>query len=97
MNKVFKGVTPCDLLRADVSEESIASIFRVRIFERLLLTIFYISPILLTLMTKAIFTSETSVLKRATEHHTPEDDILPSQISVCYSNRISEIEQRPLN
>jgi hypothetical protein len=36
------------------------------------------SPILITLMTEAIHSSETSVLTRATQQRTPEDGILHS-------------------
>jgi hypothetical protein len=36
------------------------------------------SPILFTLMMEAIHSSEMSVLKTATRHHNPEDDILQS-------------------
>jgi hypothetical protein len=83
-------------VRSDVSEERIVFIIRViRIGELqatltvtsqrdlLLVTanVVHSSPILVTLMEKAIGSSETSVLTRATQLNSTEDDIL--QYSLC--------------
>jgi hypothetical protein len=55
------------LIRTDVSEERSASFIRVtRIGD----------PILVTLMKEALYSSETSVLTRATRRKFPEDVIL---------------------
>jgi hypothetical protein len=40
------------------------------------------SPILVTLMTEAKFSSKTSVFKRATRRHIPEDDILLTKTNI---------------
>jgi hypothetical protein len=54
------------LVRTDVLEERIASI----------VTVTKISALLVTLMAKAVCSSVTSVLTRATLRHIPEDGIL---------------------
>jgi DNA polymerase III psi subunit len=65
-NAVFWDVTPWVLVRTDVLEEYIASIIRSLL--RLLVTanVVPISPILVTLMTDMIHSSEASVLTRVT-------------------------------
>jgi hypothetical protein len=70
-----------NLVRADVSEERIASTIRVtnlRSLLRLLVTANVVpsSPILVNLMMWAIRFYETLVLTRATRRNTPEDGIL---------------------
>jgi hypothetical protein len=74
------------LVRTDVSKELIASINRVAIIGELgtlavtsnRSNVVPTSPILVTPMMKAIRSSETSVLTRATRHKIPEDGILHS-------------------
>jgi hypothetical protein len=73
------------LVRADVSEELITSMIRVtrngalRTVLRLLLVVtaeIAISPILVTLMMEAIFSSEMSVLAKTRRRNIPEDGIV---------------------
>jgi hypothetical protein len=64
-----------DILLTDVSEERIASIFRVYSY---LLMLVHRSWISYTLKMEVIRSSETSVNKISTRRHIPEDDILHS-------------------
>jgi hypothetical protein len=67
-----------DLVRTDVSEDNIST-------QRASVVSYYCvvpsSPILITLMMKAIRSSETSAITRATQHHIPEDGILRNHSS----------------
>jgi hypothetical protein len=95
-NAVFWDVTPCGSCKNDVSEERIASIFRVinidemgtmlavtsnrSTLRRLLVkaNVVPTSPIAVTLIMKALRSSETSVLTRATCLNIPQDVVLHS-------------------
>jgi hypothetical protein len=73
------------VVRTDVSKEHIASVIRVTIGRvlRLLATANVIPSLLIpvTLMMKAILSSETSILTRTTRRNIPEDCILPSHFT----------------
>jgi hypothetical protein len=72
-----------DLIRTDVSEDRIVFIIRVTRIGRVLLLLVTAnavssSPILVTLLVKAIRSLETSIHTRATKRNIPEEDILHS-------------------
>jgi hypothetical protein len=76
-------------VRADVSEERIASIIRLvsvvlRSMLQLLVTIYVVSSslILSAPMMEVIRSSETSILMTATERHIPEDGVFEVQLFV---------------
>jgi hypothetical protein len=84
------------LVRTDVSEKLSASI-RVTL-RRLLVTASVVpsSPILVTLMKKALSFSENSVLARATRRNIPEDAILHrhrSEILKSYIGQVLELHE----
>jgi hypothetical protein len=68
-----------NILLTDVSEERIASIFRVDT-NRHLLTLVHRSRISYTLKMEAMRSSETSVNKISTRRHIPKDGILHESV-----------------
>jgi hypothetical protein len=66
-----------DLVRTNVSEDSIAQLIFLRRVLHLLVTADVVpsSPILFTFLMEATRSSETSVLTRAKGHYIPEDGI----------------------
>jgi hypothetical protein len=82
-NAVFGMLRPVDNVRIDVSEERSTSIIQVtrigelRSVRRLLVAADVpSSPILVTLMTEALCSSDESFLTRATRHNIPEGGII---------------------
>jgi hypothetical protein len=77
-NGAFWDVTPCDPCKTDVSEELSASFVFLRSVRQLLVRAKVVpsSPILFNLMKKALSSSETSVLIRATWRNIPKDVML---------------------
>jgi hypothetical protein len=92
-NAVFWDVATCRSCKTDVSVQSIVSIIRVKITSGIettlavyfscYLTVNFVpsSPILSTLITEAMRSSETPVLTRVTQRNIPEDGILHSHHS----------------
>jgi hypothetical protein len=75
-NGVFWDVTPCGSCENRRFVGSIASIIKVTIIDELGTLALTSSPIIFTLMMKAIHSSGTSVLTGATRRHIAEDGIL---------------------